>query len=207
KSTHVEKITPAIDVSFFKSEGTNFNEQVNFLTVARLHWKKGLIETLQALAELKKSKYHFTYTIVGDGIDKERIAYAINQLGLKDYVFMVGKKSHKDLLSLYKKSNIYIQYSISEGFCNAVLEAQSMGLLCVVSDAEGLSENVIHGQTGWVVPKNDYLCLTNTLMEVINLPLQKKKKIQETAINRVKNNFNLEQQQKAFLRFYNFKNN
>ena len=40
-------------------------------------------------------------------------------------------------------SDVYLQYSVQEGFCNAVLEAQAMGLLCVVSDGGALPENVI----------------------------------------------------------------
>ena len=60
---------------------------------------------------------------------------------------------HDDIVKFYKKADIYIQYSIEEGFCNAVLEAQSMGVLTIVSDASGLIENVVDGKTGWVVPK------------------------------------------------------
>ena len=59
---------------------------------------------------------------------------------------------NSDTLNVIMHS-IYLQYSIQEGFCNAVLEAQALGLLTIVSDAEGLPENVIHGETGWVVPK------------------------------------------------------
>lgn len=205
KLTPVAKISPAIDVSFFKNENINLDKQINFLTVARLHWKKGLIATLQALAELKKNKMRFTYTIVGAGKDFERIAFAIEDLGLKDAVVLVGKKTRADVLELYKKCNIYIQYSISEGFCNAVLEAQAMGLLCVVSDAEGLPENVIHEQTGWVVPKNDYLCLTQTLIDVIEFPQELKKSITDAAAHRVITTFNLKLQEQAFLAFYNNK--
>ena len=40
-------------------------------------------------------------------------------------------------------SDLYIQYSFSEGFCNAVLEAQSKGVLSIVSNAGALSENII----------------------------------------------------------------
>lgn len=205
KSIRVEKITPAIDISFFRGKEVDFEGQINFLTVARLHWKKGVILTLQSLLELKRKHIPFTYTIVGDGKDYERIAYAIHEMGLTDQVYLVGKKNREEVLDMYKKSNIYIQYSISEGFCNAVLEAQVMGLLCVVSDAEGLVENVIHEKTGWVVTKNDYKNLTKTLVEIIALPEQTKKNITQRAIDRVKVNFTLDKQQQDFLTFYNIK--
>ena len=47
-----------------------------------------------------------------------------------------------------KNSDVYIQSSVQEGFGNAVLEAQASGLCCIVSDAEGLSENVLNEKTG-----------------------------------------------------------
>ncbi|WP_136480581.1 glycosyltransferase family 4 protein [Cognatitamlana onchidii] len=203
KSVHVEKITPAIDVSFFKEKEIDYESQIRFLTVARLHWKKGIVQTLQSLAELKKKQISFTYTIVGDGNDYERIAFAIHEMDLTDQVHLVGKKDREQVRELYERSNIYVQYSISEGFCNAVLEAQAMGLLCVVSDAEGLSENIIHKETGWVVPKNEYKYLTETLLHVIDLSQEIKNKIILTAKKRVRDNFNLEKQQQNFLEFYN----
>lgn len=202
KSTDVEKITPAIDVKFFKNEKIEFNDNINFLTVARLHWKKGLIQTLHSLYELKEKGIPFTYRIVGDGTDSERIVYAIHSFGLGGHVFLLGKKSRYEVLELYRNSNIYIQYSISEGFCNAVLEAQAMGLLCVVSNAEGLSENIIHEETGWVVPKNEYKLLTKTLLHVIDLPNEIKNGMLLSAMSRVRNNFNIEKQQQAFSNFY-----
>ncbi len=206
KSVHVEKITPAIDVSFFCGKKVDFEGQINFLTVARLHWKKGVVQTLQSLSELKKKQIPFTYTIVGDGKDFERIAYAVHEMDLTGEVHLVGKKNRKEVLALYEKSTIYIQYSISEGFCNAVLEAQAMGLLCVVSDAEGLAENVIHEETGWVVPKNEYTLLTKTLLYVIGLNDDIKNQMVLAATSRVKDHFNLEKQQQAFLEFYKLQN-
>ena len=41
--------------------------------------------------------------------------------------------------------------AVSEGFCNAVLEAQAMKLPVVCTDADGLPENVQDGTTGLVV--------------------------------------------------------
>ena len=96
----------------------------------------------------KLESVNFKYTIVGDGDEYERLVLAINQLKLKNKVQLVGFVPHDDIVTFYKKADIYIQYSVEEGFCNAVLEAQSMGVLTIVSDASGLIENVVHGKTG-----------------------------------------------------------
>lgn len=76
---------------------------------------------------------------------------------------------HEDIAKHLVTSDIYIQYSVQEGFCNAVLEAQATGMLCVVSDAEGLAENVLHEITGWVVPKKGTRVIGKT-QTIIKLP-------------------------------------
>jgi colanic acid/amylovoran biosynthesis glycosyltransferase len=72
-----------------------------------------------------------------------------------------------------------------------------------VSDAEGLSENVLHEKTGWVVPKRQPQLLARQIEAVYNLPEQKLKGIADFAVSRVKKDFNLEKQRNEFLTFYN----
>ena len=192
-----------MDITKFEHASIDFKRKHwRMATVARLHWKKGLISTLEALAILNTKGLDFEYTIVGEGSEIQDIKFAIHQLGLADKVKLVGKKTHSDVITILSSSEIYLQFSISEGFCNAVLEAQAMGLLCIVSDAEGLAENVLDNETGWVVSKRDTAALAIKILEVVNLPLHEKEMITQRAIKRVKEDFNLRKQQDAFLRFY-----
>lgn len=202
----IVKITPAINTSFFKASIKQFqNTPVKFTSVARLHWKKGLDYTLEALALLKERGVIFTYTIIGGGSKEEDLKFAVHQLGLQEQVFFLGKLEPEAVKTVLEESHIYIQYSVQEGFCNAVLEAQAMGLLCVVSDAEGLSENVINEKTGWVVPKRQPKLLARKIQEIVDLPVIEKKSISQQAIMRVNEEFNIEKQRKDFIEFY--KNN
>ena len=127
----------------------------------------------------------------------------INQLNLKDKVKLVGYVAHKDLVPFYEKADLYIQYSLDEGFCNAVLEAQSMGVLTVVSDALGLSENVVDGETGWIVPKREPSLLARKIEDIISMEDKKLNIIRLNAIERVQNKFNLNRQKKHFDSFFN----
>ena len=196
------KITPAIDTSFFKPVSFPTKKIIQMTTIARLHWKKGLEYTLEALALLRNENIHFHYTIIGDGVEQERLQFAVYQLGLSDCVTFVGKLPPEDVKKHLQQTDIYLQYSIQEGFCNAVLEAQAMGLLCVVSDAEGLRENVLNNQTGWVVEKRNPKLLATKILEVIDLEENEKVKIRQQAVERVQREFNLEKQQQEFLAFY-----
>ncbi|NGX84081.1 glycosyltransferase family 4 protein [Aequorivita sp. KMM 9714] len=204
KNVPVEKITPAIDVNVFKTskEDEHKLDVPVFMTTGRLHWKKGLVATLEALAILKEEGVDFTYKIIGEGKEYERIAYAAYQLGLKDRVQFLGKLPHAEVKQELEEASIYLQYSIQEGFCNAVLEAQAMGKLCIVSNAEGLTENVLHGKTGWVVPKYSPYLLAEQIKKVLLMADHEKSKITQNAVNRVREEFNVQKQQREFLEFY-----
>jgi colanic acid/amylovoran biosynthesis glycosyltransferase len=198
----ITKITPAIDSLFFKNVAVRENSTINLLTVGRLHWKKGIEYTLEALSILDKQGINFHYTVIGDGPERERLVFAAHQLGLEKKVTFAGKLVPDAVKAQLEKASIYLQYSIQEGFCNAVLEAQAMGLLCIVSDAEGLAENVLNGQTGWVVPKRNPQLFAQKIKEVILLNKEQKTKISKNAVHRVKAAFNIEKQTQEFVDFY-----
>lgn len=195
-------ITPAIDMSKFKGIVYEIPQNICFLTIARLHKIKGLNDTLEAMALLKEKGIDFKYSIIGDGIECDNLKTLINKLKLSNYVNLEGKKDHNKVIEYLNETSIYIQYSESEGFCNAVLEAQAVGLLCVVSNGGALPENVLHKKTGWVVPKRNPKALAKTIEEVINLPEDVKSQIRINAQHRVTHEFNLEKQQKEFIEFY-----
>jgi colanic acid/amylovoran biosynthesis glycosyltransferase len=201
--TSHQKITPAIETSMFeRRDRPAFGKPIKILTVARLHWKKGLEYTLEGLKLLKAEGIDFQYTIVGEGEERERLVFAAYQLGIEDRVHFVGKKTPLETSQFFRETDLYLQYSFQEGFCNAVLEAQATGLLCVVSDAEGLAENVLHDETGWVVPKRSPRLLADQILRVLSLPESERTRISQSAIARVRSQFDLEKQKTEFVRFY-----
>ena len=201
----IEVIPPAIDIDQFDSlpdTPRSSDRLLQLVTVARLHWIKGLEYTLEALALLKKEGINFRYTIIGEGDERERLIFAVHQLNLKEQVVFAGRQSQSEIVAICQKADIYIQYSIQEGFCNAVLEAQAMGLWCVVSDAEGLTENVINNETGWVVPKRQPGLLAHKLIEITLLKGERVEEVRKNVRRRVRNDFSLQLQKERFLHFY-----
>ena len=199
---HIKKITPAVDVTLFNKEAPTANSIMQLTTISRLHPIKGLEYILEALVVLKTQQLSFQFSIIGAGTELERLQFAVHQLELTDCVTFLGKQNPAKVKEVLSQTNIYLQYSHQEGFCNAVLEAQAMGLLCIVSNAEGLSENVINNQTGWVVPKRNPVRLAKKIEEVILLSDSEKEKIKENAVKRIQKEFNLQKQQQEFMHFY-----
>jgi len=198
-----EKITPAINIDFFKSNiDKDLHNPLRILTVGRLTWKKGYEYALKALVLLKNAKINFEYHIVGEGHYREAIMYAIYQLGLTKNVMLTGQIPALEVKNEMKWADIYIQPSIQEGFCNAVLEAQAMGLLCIVTDADGLSENILDGKTGWVVQKRSPEELSKKIINILTMDDNRLNQIRKYAVKRVINEFNLEFQSQLFRDFY-----
>ena len=203
--TNVQKITPAIDAESIPVRikmGLEGHGNIKILTVARLHWIKGLEYAFRAIQLLKSQEIKVQYDIIGTGSEAERLAFTVHQYGLESEVNFLGKRPHLEIQKSLQQYDIYLQPSLEEGFCNAVLEAQAAGLYCIVSETGGLVENVSNGESGWTVPPRDSKALADKIIEVIRLPQEQLSRVSKTARKRVLEKFNLEKQQKEFVDFY-----
>lgn len=100
---------------------------------------KGHSTVLSAMSLLRKEGFESRYHIVGggEGTDLKKQAEA---LGLTDYVIFHGQLSHEEVLNVLRASDIYIQPSLAEGVPRALIEAMSLGLPCIGSNAGGIPE-------------------------------------------------------------------
>lgn len=199
------RIEPAADtgiLSFVRKPSPPSEGFTRFMTIGRLTWKKGYVQTLTALAALKSAGHRFSYRIVGEGDGLEEVLYMRRALGLEAEVVLEGRKSHAETLDMLMDCDIYLQYSVQEGYCNAVVEAQLLARPCIVSDAEGLPENVLDGVTGWVVPMNDPQRLQERIREVVALGDEGRARIGQAASERIASSYSLETQLAKFVRFY-----
>ena len=163
-------IPPAIDVMQFDPgerevavEAGAPNRPLRILSVGRLVWKKGYEDALEAVNRLRDRGIPAEYRIVGDGDYREAVAYARHEMKLQDCVSLLGPLPHDMVVREMLWADVFLHSAVSEGFCNAVVEAQAMRLPVVCTDAEGLSENVAHGESGFVVPRRDPEALAQAL--------------------------------------------
>jgi colanic acid/amylovoran biosynthesis glycosyltransferase len=201
ESTPYKIITPAINASEFISDPPSVKPNT-ILLVSRLHWIKGIEHVLKAIQLVRQSVKDIEVTIVGEGEERERLIFAAYQLGILDCVNFIGRQPHSRIKHYMQSNEIFVQFSFQEGFCNAALEAQAAQMLCIVSDAEGLQENVLDGQTGWVVPKRNPEALANKILEVMAMPYTKKQEVRLAARKRIEADFRIEKQEQAFVDFY-----
>ena len=116
----------------------------------------------------------FEYHIIGQGRYLEPLTFARHQLGVRNEVQFLGACPIAEVREKSRRP-IFFCAAVSEGFCNAVLEAQSMGLPVVCSDADGLAQNVANGETGLVVRRRDPQALAEKLLLLCRDPELRKR--------------------------------
>lgn len=207
ESVPVSVIPPAVNNTLLDKKSLAASEDLkdqvlNIVTVGRAHWMKGGEDMLHGLQELMQSGVPFTFKWIGDGPDMERLQFAAKQLGLGDRAKFLGKLSHKQTTEEVAASDVYLQYSYKEGFCNAVLEAQALAKLCIVSNGGALSENVLDGETGWVLKERTPSSLAKKIAELTKMSKVELEGLRKNAHVRVAEDFNLEKQRAEFIKFF-----
>lgn len=206
-ATPHQTIAPAIDVSGISPIAARPHplgapdHPLRVLSVGRLHWKKGYDYALEAVADLKVRGLAVEHRIIGDGDHLGAVGFWRHQLGLDDDVQLLRSVPPAEVARQLGWADVLLHAATSEGFCNAVIEAQAHGVPVVCSDADGLPENVEHNVTGIVVPRRDSVALADGVERLAADPGLR------TAMGtagraRVERRFRLEDQLDSWERFY-----
>jgi glycosyltransferase involved in cell wall biosynthesis len=202
-------IPPAIDTNFFSPNGRAHTETVGarerplrILSVGRLDWRKGYDYALQAIRLLVDEGIACEYRIVGAGEYLEAIAFGRHQLALEESVQLLEAQTPEQIKKHMLWADILVHAAVSEGFCNAVLESQSMALPVVCTDAGGLPENVSDGETGFVVPRRDPAQLAQRMLLLARDP-ELRERLGDAGRRRVLAHFELDAQIADFGDLYN----
>ena len=201
-------IPPAVDFNAFPQAPPRANGKLGtqdsplrILSVGRLHWKKGGEYALQAVRTLIDRGIHCEYRIIGDGERQAALNFTRHQLGLTQAVEFLGCLPHAQVIEHLSWADVFLHAAVSEGFCNAVLEAQTMSLPVVCSDADGLRENVADGVTGFVVPRRE----TDSMAEKLALLAENgslRERMGQAGRKRIESHFQFVQQIEDFEIFY-----
>lgn len=164
-------ITPfGVDIPYYQSltrplKDRDNSKSIVIGTVKALAPKYGIDTLLRAFAILQKNlalsspdlSAKLSLRIVGEGSQKEELVSLAQTLGVAHLVTFVGRVDNLDVPKELDKLDIYVALSRldSESFGVAIVEAGAAGRPVVVSDAGGLPEVVLNGQTGIVVPREN----------------------------------------------------
>lgn len=196
-------IRPAVDLEFF-SPGVPKRwspPALALISTGSLIWKKGWEYALQALRQALDNGANAHLRIVGDGPDKQRVQFTIEDLGLAERVTLLGKRPRTEVRDLLRESDAFVLASLSEGISNAVLEAMACGLPVITTDVGGMREAVQDGVEGLVVASRDATALATAIENLaVNQALRSRMGVAARA--KAEAEFGLDHQTDQFLELY-----
>ena len=189
-----------IDLDKFKffNKDKSSNE-LSFLSVGRFNKQKDYPNLFQAISILKNTiDKEVKFYIAGEGELRPQLEQLIVDLGISDYVVLLGKRS--DIPTLLNKADYFVLSSRHEGLPTVVIEAMACGTFVIATDCGGSAE--IMGDTGILVPPQNSEALAEAIKQAVNkTPLD----IQENnlkARQRVEELFSLEKSVENWLKIY-----
>lgn len=144
-------------------------EEPLILNIARLHKHKGQIHLLRVMKELLREWPSAKLLIVGDGPLRTSLEKAARQLSLTNDVIFAGFR--RDLADLYSACDLVVVPSVKEGLGMTTIQAMAWGKPVVAFEVGALSEAVIDGETGYLVPAKDHEALLRAIAALLGDPV------------------------------------
>lgn len=184
----IEVIPNFIDLERFKrQEKPHFKKAIcpadekvivhtsNFRKVKRIE------DVMRIFAEINKTTPS-KLLLAGDGPERVNMERLCRQLGICDDVRFLGKIAEvEEVLSI---ADLFLMPSEKESFGLAALEAMACGVPVVSSNAGGLPELNIHGESGFVSEVGDIEDMVKNSLHILNE--DNLEKFRENALNRAK---------------------
>lgn len=150
-------IRPAVDPELFRppARARRGTGPRRVIAVGDLIWKKGFEYALRSVRLARDGGADLGLEIIGNGVDRQRLLFGIQDLGLSSCVRLSGQLPADAVRERLQNADLFLLSSVSEGISNAVLEAMATGLPVVTTDCGGMREAVSDGVEGFVVPARD----------------------------------------------------
>jgi glycosyltransferase involved in cell wall biosynthesis len=138
-----------------------------FLFVGTIEPRKNLIRLLTAYANLAQSVKEQAVLVIagGEGWGSINIHDAVDSLGLKDKVHLLGYVDEPSLAGLYANAQFLAMPSLYEGFGLPLVEAMANGVPVLTSDNSSMPE--VAGNAGLLVDAKDVDSISDGLNQLI----------------------------------------
>ena len=131
-------------------------DKFNILFIGSVTDRKKPHMIIEAIQRINDKSYHLS--IVGPAPNEKyfkELKDLIDKSELQNQVSLIGPVDRESVKDYYSTSNLMILPSISEGLARVIFESQVAMCPVLVTDAPGMSDIVIDGQTGYVFKSNN----------------------------------------------------
>jgi glycosyltransferase involved in cell wall biosynthesis len=150
-------------------------------TVKTMAPKYGIDTLIQAFAIVRRNLQQqapalaerLVLRLIGDGPQTEELKALADHEGITEVTTFTGRVPHLQVPEALAELDVYVALSRldSESFGVAIIEAGAAGRPVVVSDAGGLPEVVLDGETGLVVPREKPEAAAKAILRLLHDPV------------------------------------
>ncbi len=191
--------SPPLESTAMRASFTADPECKVLVCVGRLVPLKRVDSVIEAFARASQATAALLI-VVGEGPELERLRHIARALSAN--VLFLGYRCDVDVI--LAASDVFVQFSETEGLSMSIAEAMASGLPCIVSEVGGNSELVIQGQGGWVLPPQDIAGLESAIAAFVGDPEFLEKKAVMGSFNRfrISSVFDAESNYEQYLNVY-----
>ena len=149
--------------------GSFSKDKFNILFIGSVTDRKKPHMIIEAIQIINDESYHLS--IVGPTPNDKyflELKDVIDKSGLQNQVSFTGAVDRESVKEYYSTSNLMILPSISEGLARVIFESQVASCPVLVTDAPGMGDIVIDGQTGYVFESNNIDSLIAKIVYIKN---------------------------------------
>ncbi|XP_044731343.1 phosphatidylinositol N-acetylglucosaminyltransferase subunit A [Chrysoperla carnea] len=141
QSNRVSVIPNAVDTVLFTPDPSQRSRScITIVIVSRLVYRKGIDLMANIIAEICPKYPEVNFLIAGDGPKRWLLEEVREQKGLQDRVTLLGSLEHSQVVHVLRKGHIFLNTSLTEAYCMAIVEAASCGLQVVSTRVGGIPE-------------------------------------------------------------------
>jgi len=123
---------------------------LSLLAVGRLHAVKDHAFLVRACVRLRDRGLDFECAIAGEGLERQSLELLIRKNRLQDQITLLGHVARNQMDSLYRRSDVVVLTSRSEGLPLVLMEAMVRGRIVLAPAITGIPEIIIPGKTGFL---------------------------------------------------------
>jgi phosphatidylinositol glycan class A protein len=137
----VHVIPNAVDPSkFLPDPSQRAKDRIKVVVVSRLVYRKGVDLLVGIIPKICKELPEVDFIIGGDGAKRLALQEMVERERLQERVEFLGGVPHAQVRNVLIRGHVFLNCSLTESFCIAILEAASCGLLVVSTNVGGVPE-------------------------------------------------------------------
>ncbi len=174
---------PAPQLFFDKPIRCNSKQMLVLATTGHLVKQKAHYKQLYALRLILERGIDAELHLIGDGPLLNELKLLAEELKITKHINFHGAKNRKDVAEIISDADLFILSSLYENCPVALIEAQAVGLACIVTQNDASEKILVNEHAVVCNPQNFEIEIADAVIRLGKSSLERKHQIRSKAIN------------------------